>query len=122
MPLIGNQPPNCFPIVTTSALTPECQAPQYSPVRPKPVIISSMISKASNSRAISLIAGKNSFGGITLPAVPCIGSIRKAAILPVLFCFTWRRVASTQARPQDRSEEHTSELQSLPYLLSRLLL
>src|SRR4029078_11930624 len=30
IPLIGKPPPNCFPIVTTSPSTPECQSPQHS--------------------------------------------------------------------------------------------
>src|SRR4029453_13826567 len=39
----GNPPPNAFPIVTTSGRTPVWSVPQRFPVRPRPVIISSVI-------------------------------------------------------------------------------
>src|SRR5258705_6118200 len=37
-------------------------------------------------------------------------------------CAVWRSGASTNARSASRSEEHTSELQSLRHLVCRLLL
>jgi hypothetical protein len=83
-----------------SGITPSCSAPHINPVRPKPVIISSAMSNASCSRAISATPGRNSGGGMTLPAVPCMGSTRTAAIVPaVAWVICWRR-KSRQAMPQ----------------------
>ena len=71
------------------------------PVRPKPVRISSAMSSASNSSAISRTAWTKSSGGMTLPAVPCIGSMMMAATSAwVSFLITLRR-CSAQASPQD---------------------
>jgi hypothetical protein len=53
------------------------------------VIISSAISSAPKSLATDLTAGIQSSGGITLPAVPCIGSAMIAASAPpelILIC------------------------------------
>ena len=83
-PVTGSPPPNCLPMVTMSGAVPVCSEPQYFPVRPKPVIISSTISSASNFFAIAFTAGRNSFGGGWFPPAPSIGSTRKAAIAPEL--------------------------------------
>ncbi len=73
---------------------------QGQPVRPKPVSISSAISRAPHSLAIACTALKNPGGGITFPAVPWIGSTMIAAISPwVWYWITWRR-NSAQAMPQ----------------------
>ena len=70
-----------LPQVITSGTTPSWSTPQNFPVRPKPVIISSAMKSAPWSFAIARTAGRNPGGGITLPAVPCIGSTMMAAIV-----------------------------------------
>jgi len=82
MPLTGKPPPMPLPIVMMSGSTPECSLANIVPVRPKPVMISSTMSSAPTSCAISLTPRRNSGGGTTLPAVPWMGSIRIAAMLP----------------------------------------
>ena len=77
-----------------------CSKPNMVPVRPKPVIISSTMSSASSSRAISAMAGSQSGGGTTFPAVPWIGSTRIAASEPTVAASICWRATSTQARPQ----------------------
>ena len=96
----GNPPPNALPIVTMSGRTPVWSVPQRFPVRPSPVIISSVISSAPTSSASERTAGRNSLGGITLPAVPCIGSTMTAATSPAPAVFTCLRPISAQAMPQ----------------------
>ncbi len=99
-PEIGKPDPIPLPTVTISGVTPLCSTPHHLPVRPKPVIISSAISSAPLSFATDLIAGSQSSGGITLPAVPCIGSTITAATAPAdEFLICWR-ANSTQYSPQ----------------------
>ena len=74
-----------------SGRTPLCSTPHIFPVRPKPVIISSATSSAPKSFATDLIAGIQSSGGITLPAVPCIGSATIAASAPPEAILIWLR-------------------------------
>ena len=76
--------------------------PQYFPVRPKPVIISSAMKSAPISLAMDLIAGRNSLGGMMLPAEPCIGSTMIAAISPADIILICLRATSAQAMPQRR--------------------
>jgi hypothetical protein len=63
------------------------------------VIISSAMNRASTSLAIERTAGRNSFGGTTLPAVPCMGSAITAATRPAVAVFTYFRATSAQAMP-----------------------
>ena len=89
-----------LPHVMTSGTTPSWSTPQNFPVRPNPVIISSAMKRAPFSFAIARTAGRNPGGGMTLPAVPCIGSTMIAATCrPVWFRIT-SRVFSAQAMPQ----------------------
>jgi hypothetical protein len=81
-PLSGKPPPNALPMVTMSGSAPECPVPQYFPVRPKPVIISSAMKSAPSSWAMSRTMGRNSSGGTMFPAVPCIGSTMTRRDLP----------------------------------------
>jgi hypothetical protein len=92
-----------LPIVTTSGTTSQCSQPNQRPVRPKPQIISSLTSSASFSFAISRIAGMNSGGGTTFPAVPWIGSIRIAASAPVVEFLTTLRANSAHSTPHEDS-------------------
>ncbi len=85
----------------TSPVVPDCSLAHMVPVRPKPVRISSQIRRASASLAISFTAGRKSSGGITLPAVPCIGSMMIAATAPWVWCLMTLRRCSAQARPQE---------------------
>src|SRR5581483_4663911 len=98
-----------LPTVTMSGLTPVWSTPQRFPVRPSPVIISSAISSASFSSAIDLTAGRNSLGGTTLPAVPCIGSTMTAAIAPAETFFSVLPPTSAQATPQPGYDEPTGQ-------------
>jgi hypothetical protein len=65
------------------------------------VIISSAMKSASNSFASERTAGRKSSGGITLPAVPCIGSTMKAAMDPAPAILSCLRPTSTQASPHE---------------------
>src|SRR5690554_7378307 len=65
------------------------------------------------------------------PGFPAVAACRFQSSLPTVSaphppCAAWREVApATPAQPhlqQTRSEEHTSELQSRPHLVCRLLL
>ena len=64
------------------------------------MIISSVMSRAPTSSASERTAGRNSLGGMTLPAVPCIGSTITAAISPAPAVLTCLRPTSAQAMPQ----------------------
>jgi hypothetical protein len=64
------------------------------------VIISSAMKSAPCSRATDWTAGRKPGGGITLPAVPCIGSTMTAAIAPPDWSRMTSRVFSAQAIPQ----------------------
>ena len=88
-------------MVTTSGLTSACSHPNHRPVRPNPVIISSLMRSASFSFAISLTAGMNSGGGTMLPAVPWMGSMRMAARAPVVEFFTTLRAKDAHSTPQE---------------------
>ena len=89
-----------LPTVTISGRVPLCSTPHHFPVRPKPVIISSAISSAPKSLATDFTAGSQSSGGITLPAVPCIGSATIAASEPLELILICWRAKSTQYSPQ----------------------
>ena len=90
--LNGKPPPMPLPIVMISGFRPKWSEAHILPVRPKPTRISSAISSAPASVAISRTAWMKSSGGITLPAVPCIGSMMIAASSPcVSFLMTLRR-------------------------------
>ncbi len=80
--MTGKPQPKPLPMVMTSGTTSVCSQPNIVPVRPKPVIISSAISSAPFSLAMLWTPGRNSGGGMTLPAVPCIGSTMIAATAP----------------------------------------
>ena len=97
----GNPPPTALPIVTMSGRTPVWSTPHHVPVRPRPVIISSAMNSAPASSAIDFIAGRNSFGGTMLPAVPCIGSTITAATAPAVATLTYLRATSAHAMPHD---------------------
>ena len=99
-PVTGKPLAMPLPIVMMSGTVPVCSQPNILPVRPKPVIISSAISSAPASWAMSRIAGRNSGGGMTLPAVPCIGSTITAATAPEVAFLMVLRAKSAQARPQ----------------------
>ena len=72
------------------------------PVRPKPVIISSAMSSAPCSVGDLAHRGQEFVGGgMTLPAVPCIGSMMIAAISPAVSFLSRLRRSSAQAMPQD---------------------
>ena len=88
-------------MVMTSGLVSVCSQPNQRPVRPKPVIISSLMSRASFSLAISWMAGMNSGGGTMLPAVPWMGSMRMAARAPVVEFFTTLRAKDAHSTPQE---------------------
>ena len=79
--MTGKPQPKPLPMVMMSGSVSVCSQPNIVPVRPKPVIISSAMSSASCSCAIACTPGRNSGGGMTLPAVPCIGSTMIAAII-----------------------------------------
>ncbi len=64
------------------------------------MIISSAMKRAPWSFAIARTAGRNPGGGITLPAVPCIGSTMMAATSPADWFLMTSRVFSAQAMPQ----------------------
>ena len=96
----GKPPPTALPIVTMSGITPVWSMPHHVPVRPKPVIISSAMNSAPTSCAIDFIAGRNSFGGTMLPAVPCIGSTITPATAPAVATLTYLRATSAHASPQ----------------------
>jgi hypothetical protein len=64
------------------------------------VIISSAMKRAPLSRAMSAIAERKPGGGMTLPAVPCIGSAMIAATAPPVWLRITLRVFSAQAIPQ----------------------
>src|SRR5262249_57653070 len=81
----GKPPPMPLPTVMMSGTTPSCSAPHMSPVRPKPVIISSAMRRAPASLATCWTARRKPGGGMTLPAVPCIGSTMMAAISPAVW-------------------------------------
>jgi hypothetical protein len=70
-------------------------------VRPKPVIISSAMRSASSSSAMERTAARKSSGGMTLPAVPCIGSTITAATAPADCALICLRATSAQATPQE---------------------
>src|SRR2546425_2528942 len=59
---------------------------------------------------------------IRLFQVAASGSIRECRVRPFLRLFASFSLNSPPKRPARRSEEHTSELQSLAYLVCRLLL
>ena len=84
----------------TSGTTPSWSTPHIRPVRPKPVIISSAMKSAPVSFAISRIAERNPGGGMTFPAVPCIGSTMIAATAPPVWFLITSRVFSAHAIPQ----------------------
>ena len=96
----GKPPPMPLPQVITSGTTPSWSTPQNFPVRPKPVIISSAMKRAPWSFAIARTAGRKPGGGMTLPAVPCIGSTMTAATSPADWFRMTLRVSSAQAMPQ----------------------
>ena len=100
-PLMGNPEPNPLPSVIRSGVTPLRSQANQRPVRPKPVIISSEMNRAPNSLAISWARCMNSGGGMTLPAVPCMGSRMTAATWAVLWWRSWSRARSAQATPQE---------------------
>ena len=79
MPVIGKPDPNPFPMVITSGVTPLRSQANQRPVLPNPVIISSEMKMAPNSFAMSWARCRNSGGGMTFPAVPCMGSTMTAA-------------------------------------------
>ena len=81
-PLSGNPPPTPLPTVMTSGTTPSWSHPHMVPVRPNPVSISSAMSRAWCSLAMAWTARRNPSGGMTFPAVPCMGSTMIAAISP----------------------------------------
>ena len=56
--------------------------------------------RAPCSLAIDRIAERNPGGGMTLPAVPCIGSAMIAATAPPVWFLITSRVFSAQAIPQ----------------------
>ena len=89
-----------LPKVITSGTTPSWSTPQNFPVRPKPVIISSAMKSAPSSLAIARTAGRKPGGGMTLPAVPCIGSTMMAAMSPPDWFLMTSRDFSAQAMPQ----------------------
>ena len=100
-PLMGNPDPNPLPSVIASGVTPLRSQANQRPVRPKPVIISSAMKTAPNSRAMSCARCRNSGGGMTLPAVPCMGSTIIAATWPVLWWRSCSRARSAQAIPHE---------------------
>src|SRR5258705_11976119 len=60
-----------------------------------------------------------------LPIFPCVGTPLTSNSLPNLVpsaLKTWARTSVACVPPPNRSEEHTSELQSLRHLVCRLLL
>src|SRR5438045_7718762 len=69
-------------------------------------------------RSSDLFESSNKISKPCAPAAPCIGSSARRC--------RWRRSrwsdTRTPANPRCRSEEHTSELQSLRHLVCRLLL
>src|SRR5439155_1139040 len=77
--LTGNPEAIPLPTVITSGTTSSSLQPNICPVRPKPVIISSAMTRAPYSCATSRTRARNPFGGTTLPALPWSGSIRIAA-------------------------------------------
>ena len=97
---MGKPAPNAFPMVMMSGVTPLRSQANQRPVRPKPVIISSEMSRAPCSFAISCARTMNSGGGITFPAVPCSGSMITAATLPVVWRRSCSAARSAQAMPQ----------------------
>ena len=92
-----------------SGLTPLCSHPNQRPVRPKPVIISSLMRSASFSVAISWMMGMNSGGGTMLPAVPWMGSIRIAARAPVVEFLMTLRANCAHSMPQDGYESASGQ-------------
>ena len=106
---MGKPEPKPFPRVTMSGVAVEWSTPQGRPVRPKPVIISSAMKRAPMSWAASAMAAVNSGGGMTLPAVPCIGSMTTAATGPAGCTFMALRATSAQARPQEGREEPSGQ-------------
>ena len=106
---MGNPEPNPFPKVMRSGVTPLRSQANQRPVRPKPVIISSAMNTAPASLAISCARCRNSGGGMTLPAVPCIGSTMTAATCPVLWWRSCSRARSAQAIPHDGYESFNGQ-------------
>src|SRR5882762_10085067 len=100
-PETGKPEPRPLPTVMMSGVVAVCSQPNQRPVRPKPVIISSLISRASFSLAISRTIGMNSGGGTTLPAVPWTGSIRIAASAPVVEFLMTLRANWAHSMPQE---------------------
>src|SRR5690554_4258915 len=87
---------------------------------------------AHNMRLYKLRRGWTTYQSVTLPGTttflngrPCLALCQRALINPTtnpcrwIPCFVWH-VAGLLRAP--RSEEHTSELQSRPHLVCRLLL
>src|SRR5215207_5923035 len=63
-----------------SGLTPYCSIPNIVPVRPKPQITSSKMSRMSCSFSTGAMAAQYPWGGTTTPPAPCTGS----PIMPVM--------------------------------------
>src|SRR2546425_5837054 len=96
--------------VMRSGTTPSCSTPNQRPVRPKPVMTSSAIISTSSSSQIARTARSHPSGGMMNPPDESTGSMMTA------------ETVSAPSLTIARSEEHTSELQSLAYLVCRLLL
>ena len=88
--------------VMMSGSTSQCSMPNHlPPVRPKPVWTSSQMNTPPYLRTISTAIWKYSFGGVTKPPTPWIGSARKPAIWPVVVVWISSSRSFAQATPQD---------------------
>src|SRR5690554_7124085 len=99
-PASGKPPATDLAKVVRSAVTPICSMAKKLPVRPAPVCTSSAISRIPCRSQSARRRCMNCGEATRKPPSPCTGSTTRAA----------------------RSEEHTSELQSRPHLVCRLLL
>ena len=89
-------------IVMISGSTFQCEIPyQCVPVRPNPVWTSSQMKMPPYFRTMPTAISKYSFGGVTKPPTPWIGSARKPAICPVVVVRMSSSRSFAQATPQD---------------------
>ena len=90
-------------MVMMSGVTPNAWPPKALPVRPKPQMTSSKISRMPWRSQISRIRFRYPFGGTRMPNEPAIGSITQAAMVSAPYSSTWRCRSSARSAPVSAS-------------------
>jgi hypothetical protein len=93
----GSPPAMPLASVTRSGTTPSSAQANQSPVRQKPVWISSAMKTAPESRPHCATAGRKPAAGTTKPPSPWIGSMSTAATLAAPTCVSICRIARAAA-------------------------